>query len=117
MFEILLSHTFLFFQSLDFFPWEMIDVLQDEPVSRLPSFHFSYCLFKEYQGDIVKGYKILTDYDKGTYVVNPDRDLRHMEIRMMTFFNYWTPNWIGTSGYRPGKEEFLEILTSSDIYS
>lgn len=95
----------------------MIDVLQDEPVSRSPSLHFVYCLFKEHETEIVDGYKILTDYDKGAYVVNPDQDLQNMEKRMMTFFNYWTPHWTGTSGYRPDKNEYLELLTSSDIFS
>lgn len=95
----------------------MIDVLQDEPVSRLPSLHFVYCLFKEHQSDIVNGYKIVTDYHNGTYVVNPDKDLEKMEIRLMSFFNYWAPKWTGTSGYQPEKNEFLEILTSSDIFS
>ncbi|XP_023026934.2 extra spindle pole bodies like 1, separase [Leptinotarsa decemlineata] len=103
--------------TLDCFPWEMIDVLQDESVSRLPSLHFVYCLFKEHQNDIVDGHKVITSYDKGTYIVNPDMDLQSMETRMMNFFNYWTPGWTGTSGYQPSKDEFFELLTSSDIFS
>lgn len=95
----------------------MIDVLQGEPVSRSPSLHFLYSLFKEHESDIVDGYKILTDYDQGKYVVNPDLDLNNMETRMMTFFKYWTPNWNGISGSKPAKEEFLDLLTSSDIFS
>lgn len=95
----------------------MIDVLYEEPVSRSPSIHFIYCLFKEHENDIVDGHKILTNPDKGTYIVNPDQNLENMEIRMMTFFNYWTPDWSGTSGYRPEKDEFLEHLVSSDIFS
>lgn len=104
-------------QTLDFFPWEMIDVLQDESVTRLPSLHFVYALFKEHEYEIVDGYKIIRNYDKGTYIVNPDRDLKNMEIRMTTFFNYWTPNWTGTAGYQPEKEDYLEILTSCEIFS
>ncbi|KAJ8912438.1 hypothetical protein NQ315_006105 [Exocentrus adspersus] len=103
--------------SLDCFPWEMIDILQDEPVSRVPSLQFIYTLFKEHEKDIVNGHKIVLNYDKGAYIVNPDTDLKNMEIRMMNFFNYWTPNWIGTSGYQPDSDEFFELLTSSDIFS
>ncbi|KAG5897816.1 hypothetical protein JTB14_011816 [Gonioctena quinquepunctata] len=103
--------------ALDCFPWEMIDVLQEESVTRLPSLHFVYCLFKEHENDIVDGHKVITCYDKGAYIVNPDMDLRSMETRMMNFLNYWTPSWTGTSGYQPSKEEFFELLTSSDIFS
>lgn len=102
---------------MDCFPWELIDILHDEPVSRLPSLHFVYCLFKEHQQDIVNGNVIITEHEKGSYIVNPDKDLKSMEIRMMSFFQYWTPEWIGTSGYQPDKEEFFELLTSSNIFS
>ncbi|XP_018575922.1 separin [Anoplophora glabripennis] len=104
-------------ETLDCFPWEMIDVLNDEPVSRVPSLQFIYTLFKEHEKDIVDGHKIVTDFDKGTYIVNPDMDLINMEIRMMNFFNYWTPNWTGTSGCQLDSTEFFELLTSSDIFS
>lgn len=94
-----------------------MDVLQEHPVSRLPSLHFVYCLFKEHKADIVDGHKIVTDYDKGSYIVNPDKDLQVMEARMMQFYNYWTPDWTGISGYAPDKDEFFELLTSSDIFA
>lgn len=103
--------------SLDCFPWEMLDVLEDHPSCRLPSLHFLYCLFKEHENDVVDGYKLVKDYDKGAYVVNPSMNLDCMEMRMMAFFNYWTPTWIGFSGYAPSKDEFLELLTSCDIFS
>ncbi|XP_072381115.1 uncharacterized protein Sse [Diabrotica undecimpunctata] len=103
--------------SLDYFPWELIDVLEDQPVYRLPSLHFLYCLFKEHENDIVDGYKIVRKYDKGSYVVNPTNDLSAMETRMMAFFNYWLPTWTGVAGKKPSKDEFLEFLTSSEILS
>lgn len=95
----------------------MIDVLQAEPVSRVPSLHFVYSLFKEHENDIVDGHKIVTDYNKGSYVINPGKDLVLMEIRMLAFIDYWLPNWIGTAGYPPEKNDFLETLTSCDIFS
>ncbi|CAH1276827.1 unnamed protein product [Diabrotica balteata] len=104
-------------ESLDYFPWELIDVLEDQPVYRLPSLHFLYCLFKEHEDDIVDGYKIVRKYDKGSYVVNPTNDLSAMETRMMAFFNYWLPTWTGVAGKKPSKDEFLEFLTSSEILS
>ncbi|XP_028140260.2 uncharacterized protein LOC114334421 [Diabrotica virgifera virgifera] len=103
--------------SLDYFPWEQIDVLADQPVYRLPSLHFLYCLFKEHESDIVDGYKVVRNYDQGRYVVNPTNDLPAMETRMMAFFNYWLPTWTGIVGKKPSKEEFLAFLTSSEILS
>ncbi|KAJ8957970.1 hypothetical protein NQ318_001971 [Aromia moschata] len=103
--------------SLDCFPWEMMDILQNEPISRVPSFHFIYSLFKEHEKTIVDGHKIVSEFERGAYIVNPDMDLKNMEVRMMNFFNYWTPKWTGTSGSQPGGETFFELLTSSEIFS
>lgn len=103
--------------SLDAFPWEMIDVLEEQPACRLPSLHFLYCLFKEHENEIVDGYKIITDYENGGYVVNPNLDLKKMETRMMSFFNYWTPKWIGSAGYSPTKDHFFDLLTNTEIFS
>lgn len=95
----------------------MIDVLEEQPACRLPSLHFLYCLFKEHENEIVDGYKIITDYENGGYVVNPNLDLKKMETRMMSFFNYWTPKWIGSAGYSPTKDHFFDLLTNTEIFS
>ncbi|VEN42981.1 unnamed protein product [Callosobruchus maculatus] len=103
-------------EDLDAFPWEMMDVLRDEAVTRVPSFRFVYNLYKAHNSDITDGYKIIKYSDKGSYIVNPDKDLDNMEIRMMTFLNYWLPNWTGISGHQPEQEEFLKNLTSADVF-
>ncbi|CAH0552002.1 unnamed protein product [Brassicogethes aeneus] len=103
--------------ALDIIPWELVDTLSNEPVSRLPSLHFVFSLFDEHKDDIKDGFKIITEYKKGLYIVNPDEDLKNMEIRIMNFFTYWCPEWTGIAGYKPSDEEFYEHLTSSDIFS
>ena len=55
---------FLNFQALDSIPWEMLDVLEDEPVSRLPSLHFVYFLFKAHEKNIEAGHKVSVIYFK-----------------------------------------------------
>lgn len=95
----------------------MMDVIQTESIYRLPSFHFVYVLYKTHKNDIKDGYKIIKDYNKGAYVVNPDQDLKNMEVRIMNFYNYWCPEWTGISGYKPTNDEFYELLTSASIFS
>nr|CAH7756667.1 unnamed protein product [Callosobruchus chinensis] len=103
-------------EDLDAFPWEMMDVLRDEAVTRVPSLRFVYNLYKAHNDDITDGYKIIKYSDKGSYIVNPDKDLDNMEIRIMTFLNYWLPNWTGISGHQPEQDEFLKNLTSADVF-
>lgn len=95
----------------------MMDVFSNNPCTRLPSLLILYMLYKEYEGEIENGYKIIKDYKSGVYVVNPDRNLDVMEARMMNFINYWLPDWTGTSGYRPSSDEFYEYLKSSSIFT
>ncbi|XP_060536236.1 uncharacterized protein LOC132708126 [Cylas formicarius] len=102
---------------LDIFPWEMMDVIQDNPVCRMPSLHFIYFIYKTYESEIEDGHKIVTQYKRGTFVVNPDRDLEKMEIRIMNFYKYWVPDWRGTSDRRPTGDEFLELIMNTDIFA
>lgn len=94
----------------------MIDVLQNQPVSRMPSLHFSYALFKEYEDSIVDGWKINSNPKNGSYVINPSLDLKEMEIRLCSFFKYWLPNWSGLIGAAPSEMEFRNMLSTSDIF-
>ncbi|CAH2007969.1 unnamed protein product [Acanthoscelides obtectus] len=103
-------------EDLDAFPWEMMDVLKEKPVTRVPSLRFLYNLYKSHRNDIVDGYKIIKYSNKGCYVVNPDKDLDNMETRIMSFFNYWMPSWSGISGSQPEDGKFLEYLTSADVF-
>ncbi|XP_025833469.1 separin [Agrilus planipennis] len=104
-------------ESLDVFPWEMLDIIQEHSVSRMPSFHFTYGLFKEHEDSIINGFKRNISCDKGTYVINPGLDLKKMEVRLTNYFKYWTPQWkTGIVGRAPSATEFEELLTSNDIF-
>lgn len=92
----------------------MIDVLREQPVSRMPSLHLTYALFKEHKKDIKHGYKIVKP--NGTYIINPGLDLGQMEVRLRSFFNYWVPNWSGLVGVKPTPDDFQNSLTSCDIF-
>lgn len=95
----------------------MIDIIQDHPVSRMPSFHFTYALFKEHENSIVNGVKTNINPKNGSYIVNPNNDLKQMELRLKSFFDYWAPEWKGVVGKCPTSEEFAQCLTGCDVFS
>lgn len=93
----------------------MIDVLADHPISRIPSLHFAYALYKEHEQTIVDGHKQVSS-TVGNYIINPGLDLKKMEIRLKHFFEFWIPQWKGMVGQTPTSDEFSELLTSGDIF-
>ncbi|KAF7280237.1 extra spindle pole bodies like 1, separase [Rhynchophorus ferrugineus] len=103
-------------ECLDCLPWEMMQVLRNQPVSRLPSFHFVYLLFKTHEKDIEDGHKIIRNYNSGAYIVNPDRNLDLMERRMMCFYKYWVSDWHGIHDRKPTNDEFISMLTDTEIF-
>lgn len=94
----------------------MIDVLTNQPISRMPSLHFTYALFKEHQKSIKNGFKININSKNGKYLVNPGLDLKNMESRLKSFFNYWLPGWNGLVGITPSENEFKNMLSEGDIF-
>lgn len=95
----------------------MINVLQDHPVSRMPSLHLTYALFKEHEHSIVDGMKTGINSNNGKFILNPGLDLKMMETRIGSFYNYWKPNWEGIKGVTPSETDFERMLTSCDIFS
>lgn len=95
----------------------MIDVLENHPVTRMPCLHFTYGLFKEHEDSIEDGLKIIKNPYSCAYIVNPDSDLKQMEIRMESFFKYYLPHWKHLIGVKPTAEQFEKFLTENDIFS
>nr|XP_034827801.1 separin [Maniola hyperantus] len=102
-------------EMLDTFPWETLPILAQQPVSRIENVHFLYSLYKEHQDRIVDGY-FAAECNVGRYVVNPEKDLERMELRMSSFLKYWCESWRGHIGEPPTPEEFLDYLSNSDIF-
>lgn len=93
----------------------MLDVLNDHPVTRMPSLHFAYALYKEHESTIKNGYKEVPSIN-GAFIINPGLDLKKMEKRLSDFFKYWIPDWSGIIGEKPTSEEFTGFLTEKDIF-
>lgn len=93
----------------------MIDVLQDHPVSRMPSLQFTYALYKEHESTIKNGVKTGLDAKNGAYIIDPEQNLTNMQARLLKFLKYWT-KWDGLAGVAPTSSQFEEML-SHDILS
>lgn len=91
-------------------------MLDKKLVTRMPSLHFAYGLYKEHEKSIKNGYKLIKTANNGKYIINPGLDLLDMEKRLCLFFKYWTSNWSGIVGKAPTAEEFKSVLTESDIF-
>ncbi|XP_045518099.1 separin isoform X2 [Pieris brassicae] len=100
---------------LDSFPWESLPALNPHPITRMENIHFLYFLYKTHEDSIVDGY-FLTKSEVGRYVINPDKDLQRMQLRMQSFIEYWCGEWKGRVAEPPAPGELLEYLNAADIF-
>ncbi|XP_046741306.1 separin isoform X2 [Diprion similis] len=101
---------------LDYIPFEVIDVLTNHPVTRFPSLHMAYALYKEHEETIENGCKIIKiGENNGSFMVNPSGNLPELEKRMKLFIEYWLPHWTGTYNIQPDEKSFECALTNYDI--
>ncbi|KAJ4439848.1 hypothetical protein ANN_07976 [Periplaneta americana] len=102
-------------EELELFPWEMLTVLQDHPVSRLPSLHVLYTLYKAHKSRIVGG-RLQVDAGLGYYIVNPEQNLPRNEKRLRTFLTQRAPSWKGTFGVAPSSDAFRDVLQHNNMF-
>ncbi|XP_072934655.1 separin [Epargyreus clarus] len=102
-------------EMLDTFPWESLPILNHQPVCRMENIHFLYALYKIHEKDIVDGY-FTTKADVGRYIINPEKNLERMELRMSSFVRYWCGGWSGYIGEPPPPDRFLSYLADADVF-
>lgn len=103
-------------ENMDYIPFETMEVLKIHPVTRFPSFHIAYALFKEHESSMKEGCKVIkVTKNIGTFIVNPSGNLPKMEKRMKLFIEYWLPHWKGSYNMEPEEETFEEALVNHDI--
>lgn len=91
-------------------------IIKSHPVTRFPSLHVAYALFKEHEDTIVEGCKIIkTKEDMGICIVNPSGDLEKMEKRMKLFIDFWLPQWKSSYSEEPSAEVFEDALVNHDV--
>ncbi|XP_063977842.1 uncharacterized protein LOC135162857 isoform X2 [Diachasmimorpha longicaudata] len=107
-------------EEIDYLPLEAMEILQDHPVTRFPSFHVAYAMFKEHEDSIVKGCKVITINEaSGMSIVNPSANLPKMEKRLKIFMDYWLPKWKAIYNALPEEEglanAFVDALVNHEI--
>ncbi|XP_025996692.1 separin isoform X2 [Solenopsis invicta] len=103
-------------EHMDYIAFEAMEVIKNHPVTRFPSLHIAYALFKEHEATIVDGCKVIkTIEDMGICVVNPSGDLEQMEKRMKLFMDFWLPQWKSCYNVKPTEEMFEDALINHDI--
>lgn len=108
--------VFIVDEMLDHIPFEVMDILQNHPVTRFPSLHMAYALFKEHEDSIENGCKVIEiGKNNGNFIVNPSGNLPELEKRMKLFIDYWLPHWTGSYSFQPDAKSFECALTNYDI--
>ncbi|KYN09010.1 PREDICTED: separin [Trachymyrmex cornetzi] len=103
-------------EHIDYIAFEAMEIVKDHPITRFPSLHVAYALFKEHEDTILDGCKLIkAKEDMGICVVNPSGDLDKMEKRMKLFMDFWLPKWKSCYNARPSEEMFEDALINHDI--
>ncbi|XP_032679875.1 separin isoform X2 [Odontomachus brunneus] len=103
-------------EHIDYLAFEAMEIIKSHPVTRFPSLHIAYALFKEHEDTIVEGCKIIKAKDNmGVCIVNPSGNLQKMEKRMKLFINFWLPQWRSCYNTEPSEEMFEDALVNHDI--
>ncbi|KAL9913380.1 separin-like [Glossina fuscipes] len=100
-------------ERLDHFYWEEINICQE--FTRASSFQSLWRLYYYYRKNIEHGYVKVSITD-GACLINPDKNLSKMELRMSTFFDYWLPHWKKIVARKPTNEEFFKDLLARSCY-
>lgn len=114
--SVIISFIFSYVKYMDYIAFEAMEIIKSHPVTRFPSLHVAYALFKEHEDTIVDGCKIINaKEDMGICIVNPSGNLHKMEKRMKLFINFWLPQWKNCYNAEPNDEIFEDALTNHDI--
>ncbi|KAK0182022.1 hypothetical protein PV327_000194 [Microctonus hyperodae] len=103
-------------EHMDYFPFEAMSILKQQPVTRFSCLHVAYAMFKEHEATIENGCKIVTlDDETGTFIVNPANDLPKMGKRLKLFIKYWLKNWKGLYNEKPNEDQFTSALVDHNV--
>ncbi|KAK2582701.1 hypothetical protein KPH14_004975 [Odynerus spinipes] len=103
-------------EQIDFLPFESMEILKNNPITRFSSIYVAYALFKQHESTMKHGCKIIKAKDDlGTCIVNPSGDLCKMEKRLALFINYWLPNWKSLYNVKPTESIFEDALVDYDV--
>ncbi|KAK3867546.1 hypothetical protein Pcinc_027002 [Petrolisthes cinctipes] len=95
-------------------PWEMISVLKDQPVTRMPSLHMLTLLYQHHSSHSNSVLCRNVDTTSGFYVVDPDNCLPRTQQRLKDTLTM--TRWPGITARRPTHDEFKEAISTNDVF-
>ncbi|XP_064089627.1 separin-like [Macrobrachium nipponense] len=95
-------------------PWEMVWVLRDQAVTRMPSLRMLALLYEHHasctSSILVQG----VNPSKGFYVLDPESNLPRTQARLKNTFS--ESGWPGITAKAPTCEQFKDALTNQDLF-
>ncbi|XP_042874759.1 separin-like isoform X2 [Penaeus japonicus] len=95
-------------------PWEMMWVMHDQPVTRMPSLRMLVLLYQHHScranSVLVQG----VDSSKGFFLVDPDSNLPSTQERVKGPLA--ETGWQGITARRPTHDEFREAISANDLF-
>ncbi|XP_066984369.1 separin isoform X2 [Macrobrachium rosenbergii] len=108
------SNQIQLFQSIAALPWEMVWVLRDRAVTRMPSLRMLAFLYEHHasctSSILVQG----VNPSKGFYVLDPESNLPRTRARLKNCFA--ESGWPGITAKAPTHEQFKDALTNQDLF-
>lgn len=95
-------------------PWEMIWVLKNQAVTRMPSLRMISLLYEHHASRTTSVLVQGIDPNKGFYVLDPENNLPRTQGRLKD--SLAETGWSGITAKRPSHEQFKDALTSQDIF-
>jgi len=116
--ELEVDHTILILDKyVQLFPWESLPCLRGHSVSRLPSLNALRDRILEMrensEGHRRPGYYVGSS--SGTYILNPDSDLKRTQNMFENDLKALPGNWTGIVNRAPTEWEFEESLTTKNV--
>lgn len=96
-------------------PWEMLSVLRDQPVTRMPSLRMLTLLYQHHSQQMDSVLVQGVNPSNGFYILDPDNNLKRTQDRMKDFLSQ--SGWSGVTGRHPSHTEFKEALGSKDVFT
>lgn len=96
-------------------PWEMLSVLRDQPVTRMPSLRMLTLLYQHHSQQMDSVLVQGVNPTKGFYILDPDNNLKRTQDRMKDVLSQ--SGWSGITGRHPSHTEFKEALGTKDVFT
>ncbi|ESP02877.1 hypothetical protein LOTGIDRAFT_230378 [Lottia gigantea] len=102
-------------KSIQHLPWESLNILRNECVSRVPSLYTLSTLLTYINTNKHNIFTTGIDINKTYYIINPDDNLASTQQFFESSY-VQKEGWKGVIGKRPMSSQYIEALTQNDLF-